>query len=150
MNSPFPVASERESLVARAGEDAGQEPAQPHRRSWRHKFHAAFRGIKWGVRGHSSFFVHFFFTVIVIAAAGVLGCGVLEWCILLGCVGMVLTAELFNSALETLFRGLDEATKARVWPALDIAAGAVLLASIVAAIVGTIIFVRQLSIFLGA
>ena len=74
----------------------------------------------------------------------VLHCGVLEWCILLGCVGLVMTAELFNSAVETLFRGLDEATKERVWPCLDIAAGAVLLASIVSAIIGTIIFVRQL------
>jgi diacylglycerol kinase len=137
------------ATVVRPAKEPGEEPVQPCRRSWKHKFHAAFRGIKWGVRGHSSFFVHFFFTVIVIAAAVVLGCGVYEWCILLGCVGIVLTAELFNSALETLFRGLDEATKARVWPALDIAAGAVLLASIVALVVGTIVFVRQLSIFLG-
>src|SRR5206468_2302953 len=57
----------------------------------------------------------------------------------------VLMAELFNSALETLFRGLDESTKARVWPALDIAAGAVLLASIAAAVVGSIVFLQRLS-----
>jgi diacylglycerol kinase len=149
MNSRFPVASQLESLAARAAEEAGQQPPQEPRRSWRDKFHAAFRGIKWGVRGHSSFFVHFFFTVIVIAAAAVLRCGVYEWCILLGCIGMVLAAELFNSALETLFRGLDEATKARVWPALDIAAGAVLLASIVAVVVGSIVFLRQLGVFPG-
>jgi len=52
-----------------------------------------------------------------VTAAIVLRCDPLEWCLLLGCIGMVLTAELFNSALETLFRGLDEATKTRVWPA---------------------------------
>ena len=38
----------------------------------------------------------------------------------------------------------DEPTKERVWPCLDIAAGAVLLASITAAIVGAAIFLRQL------
>src|SRR5258707_8035916 len=94
------------------------------RRPWRAKFLDAFRGLKLGIRGHSSFFVHFFFTALVVAAAIVLRCDVLEWCLLLGCIGMVLTAELFNSAVETLFRGLDETTKSRAWPCLDISAGA--------------------------
>jgi diacylglycerol kinase len=31
-----------------------------------------------------------------------------------------------------------------VWPCLDVAAGAVLLASIISAVIGSIIFVRQL------
>jgi diacylglycerol kinase len=115
------------------------------RRAWRAKFGAAFRGLKLGIRGHSSFFVHFFFAALVVAAAIALGCDLVEWCLLLGCIGMVLTAELFNSAVETLFRGLDEATKERVWPSLEIAAGAVLLASIVAAVIGMIIFLHRLA-----
>jgi diacylglycerol kinase len=114
-------------------------PSRPPR-PWRHKFGDAFRGLKLGIRGHSSFFVHFFFAALVIAAAAVLRCNLEQWCLLLGCIGMVLTAELFNSAIETLFRGLDEATKQRVWPCLDIAAGAVLMASITAAIVGIVVF----------
>src|SRR5438552_6505495 len=115
------------------------------RRSWRGKFRDAFRGLKLGVRGHSSFFVHFFFTALVVAAAIVLHCEPLEWCLLLGCIGMVLVAELFNSSLETLFRGLDDATKARVWPCLDIAAGAVLLASIFAALMACLVFLPLLA-----
>jgi diacylglycerol kinase len=110
------------------------------RRAWRHKFAAAFRGIKLGVRGHSSFFVHFFFVALVLAAAAVLNCDLVQWCVLLGCIGLVLTAELFNSAIETLFRGLDEETRERTWPALDIAAGAVLLAAITASAIGTLVF----------
>jgi diacylglycerol kinase len=121
------------------------EPEQPRpRRSWRKKFAAAFRGIKLGVRGHSSFFVHFFFGALVVAAAAVLQCERWQWCVLLGCIGLVLTAELFNSAVETLFRGLDEATKERTWPALDIAAGAVLLASLTASVIGTLILASRL------
>src|SRR5581483_8492221 len=92
------------------------DPTPPRpRRSWARKFHAAFRGFKLGVRGHSSFFVHFFFAALVVAAAPVLGCDRLEWCVLLGCIGLVLTAELFNIAIETLFRHLDEATRSRAW-----------------------------------
>jgi diacylglycerol kinase len=118
------------------------------RRKWRHKFGDAFRGIKLGIRGHSSFFVHFFVAALVVAAAIVLGCEFLDWCLLLGCIGFVLTAELFNSAIETLFHGLDTATKARTHGCLDIAAGAVLLASITAVIVGSIVFLHRLAVFL--
>src|SRR3989441_10548758 len=82
------------------------------RRSWRAKFGDAFRGLKLGVRGHSSFFVHFFFAALVIAAGIVLRCEPLEWCLVLSCIGLVLTAELFNSAIETLFHGLDASAKA--------------------------------------
>jgi diacylglycerol kinase len=114
------------------------------RRPWRDKFRAALRGIKWGVRGHSSFFVHFFFTALVVAAAIALDCTRTDWCLLLGCIGAVLTAELFNSALETLFRGLDEETRGRVWPCLDIAAGAVLLASAAASVIGCLVFLPKL------
>jgi diacylglycerol kinase len=124
------------------------EPPKPKeerpRRSWSTKFAAAFRGLKLGVRGHSSFFVHFFFAALVVVAAWVLQCDLLQWCILLGCIGLVLTAELFNSAIETLFRGLDEETKSRAWPALDVAAGAVLMASLTASVIGMIVFVSRL------
>src|SRR5437763_11154663 len=75
------------------------------RQSWRAKFRAAFRGIKLGIRGHSSFFVHFFFSALVLAAGFILHCELMEWCVLLGCIALVITTELMNSALETLFRG---------------------------------------------
>ena len=122
------------------------EPHHKPQRRWRHKFGDAFRGLKLGIRGHSSFFVHFFFAALVVAAAIALRCELLQWCVLLGCIGMVLTAELFNSAIETLFRGLDEETRERAWPALDIAAGAVLLASVTAIVIGSLVFLRQLDL----
>src|SRR5215472_9392545 len=114
------------------------------RRRWRERLHPALRGIKLGVRGHSRFFVHFFSTALVLAAAVVLRCDLIQWCLLLGCIGMVLIAELFNSALVALFRGLDEESKGRVGPCLDIATGAVLLACLTAGIVGTLIFLSRL------
>jgi len=105
--------------------------------------------MKLGIRGHSSFFVHFFFAALVVTTAIVLRCDPLEWCLLLGCIGLVLTAELFNSTVEIIYRGLDEVTKARVRHCLDIAAGAVLLASITAAIIGGIVFLPKLAAMLA-
>src|SRR5205823_6430375 len=114
------------------------------KRPWSAKFGDAMRGIKLGIRGHSSFFVHFFFSALVLAAAGILGCELEQLCLLLLCIGLVLTAELFNSAVETLFRGLDEATKKKTWQCLDISAGAVLLASLIAIIIGSAVFINRL------
>ncbi len=125
--------------------DDGPPPKKSARR-WRDKFKEAFRGVKLGVRGHSSFSVHFFFTALVVAAALVLGLGWTEWCLILLCVGAVITSELFNSAIETLFHGLDPESKSRIHGCLDIAAGAVLVASLTAALVGTLVFLRKLLI----
>jgi diacylglycerol kinase len=121
------------------------ETAPPRKkRTWRDRFHVAFRGWKFGMRGQASFAVHFFFVVLVLGAAVVLKCSPVEWCVLLGCIGLVLTAELFNSALEALFRGLPDEVKSRAWPCLDISAGAVLMASLTAAIIGLIIFLSHI------
>ena len=59
-------------------------PKKPRR--WRDKFREAFRGVKRGVRGHSSFSVHFFFAALAVTAALVLECDRVEWCLVVGCV----------------------------------------------------------------
>lgn len=136
-------------MTTRHADAGGPEEAERRPQPWGRKFAVAFRGIKLGIRGHSSFSVHFFFAVLVVAAAVVFSCTLEQWCLLLGCIGLVLTAELFNSAIETLFRHLDEETRERAWPALDIAAGAVLLASLTASVIGLLVFVSRLISFLG-
>ena len=114
------------------------------RRWWRDRLRPACRGIKLGVRGHSRFFIHFFCTALVLAAAIVLRCDLVQWCLLLGCIGLVHITELLNNAIEALFRGLDEESMARAASCLDIAAGAVLLASVTASLVGGLIFLSRL------
>lgn len=124
-------------------------PTPKTRRSWRAKFREAFCGIKLGVRGHSSFFVHFFASTLVVITASVLQCDLAEWCVLIGCIGLVLTAELFNSAIETMFRGLDTAARDRHHGALEIAAGAVLMASLTASTIGLLVFGRRILHMIG-
>jgi diacylglycerol kinase len=119
-------------------------PGRKKPRRWREKFREALRGVKLGVRGHSSFSVHFFFAALAVTAALVLGCDPFEWCLVVGCIGAVITAELFNSAIETIFHGLDPESKARISGALDIAAGAVLVAGMTAAVIGSVVFGRKL------
>ena len=121
---------------------------QGHRR-WRDKFREAFRGIKLGVRGHSSFSVHFFCAAAALAASVALDCRLWEWGLVLVCIGGVFTAELFNSAIETLFHGLDAETRSRWNGCLDIAAGAVLTAGLFAALIGTLVFGNRVAELMG-
>jgi diacylglycerol kinase len=119
------------------------------RRRWRDKFGDAFRGVKVGVRGNSSFAVHVFVAAAAVAACIALECRLVEWCLILLCIGGVFTAELLNSAIETLFHGLDAETRSRWNNCLDIAAGAVLVASLFASLVGVLVFGNRLAELMG-
>lgn len=111
---------------------------------WKHKFGNALRGIKRGVRGESSFFVHFFVAVCVVVSAVVFQLPLARWCLLILCIGSVLVAEMFNTALERFAKACTDEQNADIRDALDMASGAVLLASISAVVVGALIFVPHL------
>ena len=108
-------------------------------RRWRDKFREAGSGVRQAVAEQSSFRVHIAAALFVIIAAAALGCDRIEWCAIVGCIAVVAAAEIFNSALETLFRALDDATKSRMRGCLDQAAGSVLVLSAGAAIIGALI-----------
>jgi diacylglycerol kinase len=113
------------------------------------KFGDAFRGVRTGVRSQSSFLVHAAAAVLVVAAGAVLRVSYAEWAILAVCIASVLAAELFNSALESMAKSITDQHDPRLGDALDIAAAAVLLASIGAAAAGAIIFAHRLGLLLG-
>ena len=128
--------------------DMSDNPISPER-FWTRKFCDAFRGVKEGVRGQSSFFVHFFVAALVVAAGVVLGVSPVEWCLLVLCIAGVLTAEMFNSALESMAKAITGESDPHLGNSLDIGSAAVLLASIGASIVGAIIFGYRLGNLLG-
>jgi diacylglycerol kinase len=122
-------------------------PRRP--RSWADKFGDALRGLKFGIRGQSSFAVHFFLAAAVVTAAAALRCSLEDWGLLVLAIGLVLTTELVNTSIETLFRGLNRDMRERCWRCLDIAAAAVFVASFAAAIIGGIVFGRRLMEMFG-
>ena len=110
------------------------------RTSWRRKFAVALQGVGVAVRSESSFCVHLFAAAAALMALVAFECRPGEWAAVLLAVGLVFTAELFNTAIEILFRGFDQPTRDRVYPALDVSAGAVLAASACAVAVGLAVF----------
>jgi diacylglycerol kinase len=88
------------------------------------------------VFAQASFGVHLAAAVLVVATAAWLQVSRVEWCLLLLCIASVFTAELFNSALESLAKAVDQQHNEHLRDALDIASGAVLVAAMGAAAVG--------------
>jgi diacylglycerol kinase len=115
----------------------------PHPRSWYEKFRDAFRGVRSGMRGQSSFRVHILVALAVIVAAALLRCNLWQWCILSLCIAGVLTAEMFNSALEHFAKAVDKNPDPHLRDALDTSSAAVLFASLAAAVVGAMIFISR-------
>jgi diacylglycerol kinase len=124
------------------------EPISP-RRLWGDKFRDAFRGVRVGVSGQSSFVAHLAISAVVIAAAAALQSPLAEWCLLLLCIAVVLTAEMFNSALESMAKAITHEKHPHLGDSLDIASAGVLVASLGAATVGALIFVNRLALRLG-
>jgi diacylglycerol kinase len=118
-------------------------------RSWPRKFRDAFRGVQAGIRGQSSFRWHFIAAAAVVAAAAALGVSRGEWCLLLLCITVVLVAEMFNSALESMAKAITGESDPHIGNSLDIGSAAVLLASLGAAVVGAVVFLRRLAMLLG-
>ena len=118
-------------------------------RSWFRKFRDAFRGVAVGVRGQSSFRFHLIVGAVVAAAGAALRVDLKEWCILALCVAAVLSAEMFNSALESMAKAITGESDPHLGNSLDIGSAAVLVASIGSAVVGAIIFGHRLGILLG-
>lgn len=107
---------------------------------WRRKFGYAFRGFATGVRGESSFYVHFTFAAAVIVAGAAFRVASAEWCALVVAITGVLAAEMFNSSLERLAKAVTRERDENIQAALDIGSAAVLVAAGGAVIVGVIVF----------
>ncbi len=124
-------------------------PFEPRSNSWASAFCHAARGLAWGVRSQRNFKVHLPIAIAVMIAAAALRASLVEWCLLLLAIATVLAAELFNTAIEHLARAITREQHEELCNALDTASGAVLLASLGAAAVGAVIFLRLLAAAMG-
>jgi diacylglycerol kinase len=84
--------------------------------------------------------LHCLALVIVVTAGWLTGVTNSEWLAIVVVIGMVLSFEALNSALEVLCDKVEPNDDPQIKVVKDIAAGGVLLASITAAIVGGLVF----------
>jgi len=117
-------------------------------RTWSRKFADAFRGLSRAVKTQSSFAVHLAAAAAVAIAGAFFGVSAVEWCLLSFAIGLVLMAEIFNTAIESLARAPGSRRHPRLRDALDMASAAALLAAITAAVIGVIVFGPRLLVWM--
>ncbi|MGI4743736.1 MAG: diacylglycerol kinase family protein [Janthinobacterium lividum] len=103
-------------------------------------FGHAFRGVGAALRSELHLQFHAVATVLVVGLGFYVGLSPSEWALVALAVAGVWTAELFNTAIETLTNLVSPGYHPLAGKAKDVAAGAVLLASVGALVVGGLVF----------
>lgn len=116
----------------------------------RKTFGYAFEGILTGIRKERNMRIHTAAMILVVFFGTVLGLSATEWCICLVLFGLVMALELVNTAVEAVVDLVTEERKPLAKIAKDTAAGAVLIAAIMAAVIGCIIFLPKILEFAEA
>lgn len=88
--------------------------------------------------------VHLFATIVVIALGFWLSISLFDWIALAIVIGLVFISELLNTALEELCNLVEPNHNPKIAIIKDFAAAAVLIASILAVIIGVLVFVPKL------
>lgn len=111
---------------------------------FRKSLHHAIRGVVRLFSSESNALIHLLFVVLVPLMAVLLGVSLVEWCILILCIGLVLSAEVINTAIEKLSDRVSPEFSPLIKDAKDLAAGAVLILAIASAVIGLLIFGKAL------
>ena len=106
-------------------------------------FRYAFRGLWYCLRNERNMKIHACMAVLVTAAGTVLRISLQEWLICFILFGMIFSLEMVNTAIEAVVDLVTREYHPLAGLAKDVAAGAVLIASIFAAVIGCIIFVPK-------
>ncbi|MBR4454798.1 MAG: diacylglycerol kinase family protein [Solobacterium sp.] len=109
----------------------------------RKKFEPAFSGLLNGLR-HRSILTQYVLGAGAIIAGLILKLTYMEWIAVLICIGMVITAEYLNTAIEFICNYLTIRKDDRIRVIKDIAAGAVLASSLCALTIALMILGHHL------
>jgi len=109
----------------------------------KNKFANAGKGILAGMR-HKSILAQMIFGICALIAGVFLQLAYLEWCVVVLCIGCVIASEMLNTCIEKLcdMYSLEYRTDIKIIK--DIAAGAVLVTSLMSLVIAIIIFVHHM------
>lgn len=112
-------------------------------------FGYAFQGIFTCIKKERNMKIHCVMAILVTVAGFLLKISVTEWCICLLLFGLIWALEMVNTSIEAVVDLVTKEKKPLAKIAKDTAAGAVLAASIMAALIGCIIFIPKGLCFFG-
>lgn len=109
----------------------------------------AWAGLKTALRSEQNLCFHLIATVATMILSFVVSLSRVEFALIIICIGLVLVAELVNTAIEKLCDKIAPSLDEQIKLIKDLSAAAVLLAAITAFICGLIIFLPRIFSFLS-
>jgi len=106
-------------------------------------FGYALSGIAYTTKTQLNFKIHLLAIAVVTILGWFLKLTASEWLWIVLAIGLVLVAELVNTAIELLVDLVSPAFNPQAGKVKDIAAGAVLIAAAIAVVIGAIIFIPK-------
>jgi diacylglycerol kinase len=110
----------------------------------------ALRGMKDFFSGDRNGKIQTVFGITAIALGFALSISSFQWLLVLFCIGLVISLEMINSAIEKFCDMITTDFHPGIRIVKDVAAGAVLVASITSLVIGLIIFIPAIVNFLNA
>lgn len=107
-------------------------------------FAIGFLGLTHAIRSEQNMRVHCVAAVGVIVAGIVFALAVWEWVAVVFCLGLVISAECMNTAMERLADRVSRETDPLIKQAKDCGSAAVLVLALTAAVVGGVVFVPKI------
>lgn len=112
-------------------------------------FKFAFNGLWYVLYNEKNMHIHLIACVLCLFLGYILKLSGVEWCIIFLCIALVSVTETINTAIETAINLVSPNYNLLAKQAKDVAAGAVLLASIIACIIGCIIFLPKIGLIIN-
>ncbi len=108
-------------------------------------FRNARKGVRLTLKSERNLRIHLFIAILVLITAYCFNFSITKFCILLLTISSVVCAEMFNSAIEFSLDAIFHNKYSRmVGMAKDIAAGAVMVVTVIAVMIGVLLFVPPL------
>lgn len=81
--------------------------------------------------------------LILVVGAGMFRFSIIEWIVLLGCIGTVLSAEIINTAIEDLCDRIEPSFDPIIGKIKDTMAGLVLFIVVITSVIGILLLVNH-------
>ena len=112
-------------------------------------FAYALKGISVLISKQVNFRIHLFAVIAVVLGGIILDVSLMEWIILILCMGLVLMLEALNTAIEYTIDLVSPGYHELAGKIKDISAAAVLIAALTSTLIGLIIFIPKIFVYLS-
>lgn len=106
-------------------------------------FRYAFNGILYTIVNERNMRFHLVFSLYVVFFSFICGIEKYEWLMILLMISVVLTAEIFNTAIEKLCDMISDVHNEKIMIIKDCSAGVVLIMSVISVVIGLAVFLND-------